>query len=69
PYSVSTDLESWEISFHDLVAKIKASTKMETELKRAKLKRLKEVNDETIKKLDAATRMRVMAASNSMEEI
>lgn len=69
PYSVSTDLESWEISFHDLVGRIKASNKMDTEMKRAKLKRLKEVNDETIKKLDAATRMRVIAASNSMENI
>lgn len=67
PYSVSTDLESWEISFHDLVGRIKASNKQPIETKRAKLKRLKEVNDETIKKLDAATRMRVLAASNSID--
>jgi hypothetical protein len=51
------------------VGRIKASNKLPTETKRAKLKRLKEVNDETIKKLDAATRMRVVAASNSMENI
>jgi hypothetical protein len=69
PYGKSTDLEGWEISFHDLVHKIKASQKLNDESKRDKLKRLKEVNHEVIDTLDAATKMRVIAASNSLEEI
>ena len=65
----STDLESWEISFHDMVHKIKASQALNDEAKRDKLKRLKEVNHGIIDTLDAATKMRVIAASNSLEEI
>jgi hypothetical protein len=64
-----TDLENWEISFHDIVHMIKASQKLNEEAKRDKLKRLKEVNQEVIDTLDAATKMRVIAASNSLEEI
>jgi len=69
PFSNSMDLESWEISFHDMVARVKASQKISDAEKRDKLKRLKEVNQEIIDKMDAVMKMRVMAASNSLEEI
>lgn len=69
PFSESTDLADWEISFHDMVYKIKASQKLSDEVKREKLKMLKEANGEVIDKLDAPTKMKVMAAANSLEAI
>ena len=58
-----------EISFHDMVHKIKASQKLSDDTKRDKLKMLKDANGEVIDKLDAPTKMKVMAAANSLEEV
>jgi len=69
PFSESTDLAEWEISFHDMVHKIKASQKLSSDTKREKLKMLKDANGEVIDKLDAPTKMKVMAAANSLEEV
>jgi hypothetical protein len=69
PFSESTDLAEWEISFHDMVHKIKASQKLSDNTKRDKLKMLKDANGEVIDKLDAPTKMKVMAAANSLEEV
>jgi hypothetical protein len=69
PFSESTDLAEWEISFHDMVHKIKASQKLNSDTKREKLKMLKDANGEVIDKLDAPTKMKVMAAANSLEEV
>ena len=69
PFSESTDLAEWEISFHDMVHKIKASQKLSDEVKREKLKMLKEANTGVIDKLDAPTKMKVVAAANSLENV
>jgi hypothetical protein len=69
PFSESTDLADWETSFHDMVHKIKASQKLSDDTKRDKLKMLKDANGEVIDKLDAPTKMKVMAAANSLEEV
>jgi hypothetical protein len=69
PFSESTDLAEWEISFHDMVHKIKASQKLSGDTKRDKLKMLKDANTEVIDKLEAPAKMKVMAAANSLEEV
>ena len=69
PFSESTDLAEWEISFHDMVHKIKASQKLSDDVKREKLKMLKEANTGVIEKLDAPTKMKVVAAANSLEAV
>ena len=69
PFSESTDLAEWEISFHDMVHKIKASQKLSDDVKREKLKMLKDANTEVIDKLDAPTKMKVVAAANSLENV
>ena len=69
PFSESTDLAEWEISFHDMVHKIKASQKLSDDVKREKLKMLKEANTGVIDKLDAPTKMKVVAAANSLENV
>jgi hypothetical protein len=69
PFSESTDLVEWETSFHDMVHKIKASQKLSDDTKRDKLKMLKDANGLVIDKLDAPTKMKVMAAANSLEEV
>jgi hypothetical protein len=52
-----------------MVHKIKASQKLTSDVKREKLKMLKDANGEVIDKLDAPTKMKVMAAANSLEEV
>jgi hypothetical protein len=69
PFSESTDLAEWEISFHDMVHKIKGSQKLTDDVKREKLKMLKDANTEVIDKLDAPTKMRLVAAANSLEAV
>ena len=69
PFSESTDLAEWEISFHDMVHKIKASQKLSDDVKREKLKMLKDANTEVIDKLDAPTKMKIVAAANSLENV
>ena len=68
-YASVEDLENWEICFHDMVHKIKASQKLKDETKREKLKALKDVNKEVIDMLDNVTKMRIVAAANSLEEV
>jgi hypothetical protein len=69
PYAIAGNLAGWELSYHDLVALIKNSKKLTDDSKRDKLKRLKEVNSEVMEKLDTVTKMKVIAATNSLEEI
>jgi len=69
PYATAGNLAGWEISFHDLVARIKGSNKLSDDAKRDKLKRLKDVNGEVIDTLDTVTKMKVVAAANSLEAI
>ena len=68
-YASVEDLENWEICFHDMVHKIKASQKLADATKRDKLKALKDVNKEVIDMMDNVTKMRIVAAANSLEEV
>jgi hypothetical protein len=66
-HSEYTDLFAWEIGFHDLVNRVKATSAYTDDVKRTKLKQFKEMNAQVIDKLDAPTKMKVVAAANSLE--
>lgn len=69
PYDMVEDLTAWEISFHSMISRVKASSKLDEKAKIAKLKKFKLCNQETIEKLGNESKLRILAAVTNAEEV
>lgn len=69
PYASEKDLFAWEISFYDIINRVKTSLKLDEKTKLEKLKAFKKANQSVIEKLDNEARLKVLAAVNSLEAV
>lgn len=67
PYASEPDLFAWEISFYDMINRVKSSSKMDDKTKMEKLKAFKKANQTIIETLDNDARLKVLAAVTSLE--
>lgn len=66
PYETAADLFAWEISFYDMINRVKAG-KMDSATKLEKLKAFKKANQDIIETLNNEARLKVLAAVNTAE--
>lgn len=69
PYETAADLFAWEIAFYDMISRVKSSPKYSEEEKPGKLKEFKKANQKIIDTLSKESKVKVLAAVNSLEEV
>lgn len=69
PFDLVENLDAWQISFHSMISRVKASSKYSEKEKLEKLKAFKMANQATIEKLGNVDRIRVLAAVDNVEEV
>lgn len=67
PYAAVADLVAWEITFYDMINRVKGSAKVDDKTKLEKLKAFKKANQETIETLSNESRLKVLAAVSTLE--
>ena len=67
PYASEPDLFAWEISFYDMINRVKAGTKLTDKDKLEKLKAFKKANQDIIETLSNEAKLKVLAAVTSLE--
>ena len=67
PYDTAPDLFAWEISFYDMINRVKSGSKLTDKEKAEKLKAFKKANQDIIETLSNEAKLKVLAAVTSTE--
>ena len=67
PYDTVPNLFAWEISFYDMINRVKSGSKLTDKEKAEKLKAFKKANQQIIETLSNEARLKVLAAVTSTE--